>query len=125
MKKKRILVICFIVILIFIALGQSLYAADVDWDKLNEAGESGNTENVVYSVMGSVINIVTIIGAGTAIIMLVWLAIRFMNTYTPIEKAEVKRQIPIYVTGAIILFSASAIVRILYSFVTDNINSSV
>lgn len=79
--------------------------------------------NVIYSVMGTVINIVTIIGAGIGIIMLIWLAIRYMNTYHPAEKAEIKKQIPIYVTGAVILFSASTILKIIQMFVNGNINT--
>lgn len=125
MKKKRILVICLIILLFFAALGQSVYAAEVDWEKLNSSTSSGNTENTVYSVMGAVINIVTVFGVGTSIIMLIWLGIRYVNTYTPADKSDLKKQIPVYITGAIIIFSASALVKIIYSFVIANINSNV
>lgn len=83
----------------------------------------GNTSNAVYSVMGTVINIVSIAGAGIAVIMLIWLAIRYINTYHPTEKAEVKKQLPVYITGAVILFSASAILKIIQMFVEGNINN--
>lgn len=125
MKKKKILAICFIIVLIFAILGQSIYAANVDWDRLNDTTANGSTANTVYSVMGAVINITTIAGAGIAIIMLIWLAIKYINTYTPADKSDIKKQLPVYVTGAIILFSASALLKIVYSFVTENINKAV
>ena len=83
----------------------------------------GNTSNAVYSVMGTVINIVSIAGAGIAVIMLIWLAIRYINTYHPTEKEEVKKQLPVYITGAVILFGASAILKIIQMFVEGNINN--
>ena len=74
--------------------------------------------------MGAVINIVSIAGAGIAIIMLIWLAIRYVNTYHPADKAEIKKQLPVYITGAVILFAASSILKIIQMFVDTNINGA-
>ena len=74
--------------------------------------------------MRAVINIVSIAGAGIAIIMLIWLAIRYVNTYHPADKAEIKKQLPVYITGAVILFAASSILKIIQMFVDTNINGA-
>lgn len=125
MKDKRfkfIFEFVCIFLLVLIYLTQTTFAWTPDWNAV-ENHTAGNTGNAVYSVMGSVINIVSIAGAGIAIIMLIWLAIRYLNTYHPTEKAEVKKQLPVYITGAVILFSASALLKIIQMFVESNINN--
>lgn len=123
MKNKKIIFkfIC-IIIMVFICCSRAVYAWEPDWNAVQQ-DTAGNTGNVVYSVMGSVINIVSIVGAGIAIIMLIWLAIKYLNTYHPTEKAEIKKQLPVYITGAVILFSASSLLKIIQMFVEGNINN--
>lgn len=121
-KIKRILKIIFVLMIIFISTAQYAYAWTPDYNKV-ESYTAGNTGNVIYKTMGTVINIVSIAGAGIAIIMLIVLGVRYMNTTHPADKAEVKKQIPAYVTGAVILFSASAILKILQKFIEGNINT--
>lgn len=122
-KKLKAFVKCILIfIFVFLGITQNVFAWTPNWNAI-EGNTAPNTANAVYSVMGSVINIVSIVGAGIAIIMLIWLAIRYLNTYHPADKAEIKKQLPVYILGAVILFSASAILKIIQMFVEGNINN--
>ena len=88
------------------------------------ASEGAAKTTMLALLLGAVINIVSIAGAGIAIIMLIWLAIRYVNTYHPADKAEIKKQLPVYITGAVILFAASSILKIIQMFVDTNINGA-
>lgn len=121
-KLEKIFVIVCTILLIMICSCKTVFAWEPDWNAV-EGHEAGNTGNAIYSIMGAVINIASIIGAGIAIIMLIWLAIRYLNTYHPAEKAEIKKQLPMYILGAVILFGASAFLKIIQMFVDDNINN--
>ena len=122
-KLKIIFKFIFVIAICFIFTAQNAFAWTPDWDAV-ESHTAGNTGNVIYSTMGAVINIVSIAGAGIAIIMLIWLAIKYVNTYHPADKAEIKKQIPIYITGAVILFAASSILKLIQMFIESNINNA-
>lgn len=122
-KFKKGLVCFFIFVFILLTMSCNLFAWEPDYNRIESVNDSGETGNAVYTVMGTVINIVSIVGAGIAIIMLIWLAIRYINTYHPAEKAEIKKQLPAYITGAIILFSASSLLKIIQMFADGNINT--
>ncbi len=124
MKNNKLKIIFgFIFIVLFsMFTAQNVFAWTPDWDAV-ENYSAGNTGNVVYTTMGAVINIVSIAGAGIAIIMLIWLAIRYVNTYHPADKAEIKKQLPVYIMGAVILFGASSILKIIQMFIEGNINN--
>ena len=82
-----------------------------------------NTENAVYSIMGSVIRIIRVVGTGIAIIMLIVIGIKYMVA-SPEGRAEYKKTMPPYVIGAIILFAASNLVSIIQAF-ANGISSSI
>lgn len=90
--------------------------------KFDQAGNTGNTENAVSNIIGAIIKIARVIGAGVAIIMLIVLAIQYIAA-SPEGKAEIKKNSTIYIVGAIILFAASAILGIIQNFATDNIGN--
>lgn len=121
-KLKIIFGFIFISVFCFIFAAQNVFAWTPKWDAVQNYS-AGNTGNVVYTTMGAVINIVSIAGAGIAIIMLIWLAIKYVNTYHPADKAEIKKQLPVYITGAVILFGASSILKIIQIFIEGNINN--
>lgn len=86
--------------------------------------KTGNAVNTVTSVMGAVINMASIIGAGIAIIMLVVIGIQYVSKGAE-GKAEAKKDLTGYVVGAIILFGISGILKILQMFVDGNLNNIV
>jgi len=87
-------------------------------NKGNDTGISSTSQNLI----GNMITIIQVIGTGVAIIMLIWLAIKYI-TAAPNEKAEIKKTVTIYVVGAIVLFTASTILGLIKNFATSNISS--
>ncbi len=65
----------------------------------------------VSNVAGMVIYVIQIIAFTAAVIMLIFLGIKFL-TASPEGKAEVKKSAVIYVVGAILLFAATGILGI-------------
>ena len=67
--------------------------------------------NEVNTVAGWVIYIIQIIAFAAAVIMLIFVGIKFL-TASPEGKAEIKKTAVIYVVGAILLFAATGILGI-------------
>lgn len=123
MKNKKIKIIfsLVLIVLLIVACAGTVNAWTPDYDAV-EGVSAGNTENAVYSVMGSIINIISIVGVGIAIIMLIYLGV--MYTMNSVEKkAEIKKQAHSYIIGAFIIFAASAILKIIQMFIDGNVNS--
>ena len=129
--KKRFKIICVMVLfvqIIFLLQNLSLGA----WNPATEisnaggswvtgaSGKDGGLVSSTQNIVGTVINVIRIVGTGIAIIMLTYVAIKYMSA-APSEKAEIKKSVTIYVVGAIVLFSASALLGIVKSFAINNI----
>ena len=67
--------------------------------------------NDVSNIAGMVIYVIQIIAFAAAVIMLIFVGIKFL-TASPEGKAEVKKIAVIYVVGAILLFAATGILGI-------------
>lgn len=81
---------------------------------------SGTTD--VENIAGMVIYIIQIIAFAAAVIMLIFVGIKFL-TASPEGKAEIKKSAVIYVVGAILLFAATGILQIVKSL-ASNISSA-
>ncbi len=92
----------------------------LDTTQFNNHGVAGEAQTSVTNIIGAIITIVQVIGVGVAVIMLTVLAIKYISA-APSEKAEIKKSVTIYVVGAIVLFSASALLGIVKNFATNNI----
>ena len=116
MKNKvvKILSIFILSVILIFAFSQLVNAWTPDWTALDDA-DTGETGTLIYSIMATIINIVKIVGAGIAIIMLIVIGIQYMSK-SPEGKAQYKETIMPYVTGAILLFAASALVQIIQMF---------
>ena len=79
-------------------------------NKLNSA-----TTNVV----GTIVNTIRLVGTGIAIIMIIYVAIKYMSA-APSEKADFKKSATAYVVGAVVLFASTNILGILAEFATSN-----
>lgn len=121
-KVMRIISIALIAIFALMMLSQVSFAAELDPHSFTREDKSG-ASNAVTNVIGSIINIAQIIGMGVAIIMLVVLAIQYIAA-APEGKAEIKKNSTIYIVGAIILFSAAAILQIVKSFAESNVGTT-
>lgn len=61
------------------------------------------------SLLSSILGIVRIIGMTVAVVMLAVIACKYMLS-APGDRADLKKYLPIYITGAIVLFGASGLV---------------
>ena len=122
MKNKKIKIFSSLILIIMLIFANCIevYAWEPNWVAV-EGKNAENTTAVIYNVMGAAINVVTIAGAGIAIVMLIVMGIQYtMNSVE--KKAELKKQMHSYVMGAIIIFSASGLLQIIQLF-AKNINN--
>ena len=123
MKNKILKVLLIILILVvFSFIFENSIFADGDFDfKIFNGISAGRAGDTVTNVMGALVDIVAIIAAGVAIIMLIVIGVKY-TTASASGKAEVKKDITGYVTGAVILFATSGILKLLQMFIDGNIN---
>ena len=76
--------------------------------------------NSTQNVVATIVNTIRIVGTGISIIMLIYIAIKYMSA-APSEKAEFKKSATAYIVGAIVLFASSQIITIIANFATANI----
>ena len=127
-KVMRIISIALIAVIALMILSQVSFAAnnqsiaDMSTTVFTRTDQSGASD-AVTNIIGSIINIAQIVGMGVAIIMLIVLAIQYIAA-APEGKAEIKKNSTIYIVGAIILFSAAAILQIIKNFAINNVGST-
>ena len=121
-KVMKIVVALLVAVMLVTAFTQVASAANlsVDLGKFDGKTDNSGASNAVTNIIGSIIYIARIIGAGVAIIMLIVLAIKYIAA-SPEGKAEIKKNSTIYIVGAIILFAASAILGIIQRFAEINV----
>ena len=128
MKLKRCFkVICAIIILFNITFIFSNYVTAYDYKSELEAGWTKNTygtvEDNTKKIMGSLITIIRVVGVGMSIIMLMYVAIKYMSA-APEGKAEFKKSAIAFTTGAVILFATSQILAIIADFAVKNLTTT-
>lgn len=92
------------------------YNMEATWTNQGDSNVTGVAENIV----GTAITVIRIVGTGMAIIMLTYVAIKYM-TAAPSEKADFKKSATAFVVGAIVLFAATNILAVIANFATSNI----
>ncbi len=95
--------------------GGSSLNPSIDLINPDTGGKTGqNTSKIVNIIVGTI----QIIGVAAAIIMLVFLAIKYVSA-APSEKADIKKGAVIYIVGAVFLFGASVILGFVRDFITQ------
>ena len=121
MKKSKILIILILVMFfINLPINKSL-AWTPKWDQFDNVN-GGETDKAATNIVGALINIITTIGAGLAIAMLVILGIQYIVSNVT-GKAKVKESLSKYVTGAVLIFAATGILKLVQMFIDSNINN--
>lgn len=110
---KKLISILFIIIII-VALCSTIVFADTD-PVTAMSNPTTDPGSFFTTVAGKVLNVVQIIGAIAATIMIVIIAIKFM-TAAPAEKADVKKQLIGYVIGVIILVAMIGLIQMVAAF---------
>ena len=86
------------------------------------ASKPGEGADDVSNIASMVIYVIHIIAFAAAVIMLMFVGIKFL-TASPEGKAEIKKTAVIYVVGAILLFAAGGILGIVQNL-ADNISTT-
>ena len=90
-------------------------------EKFEQNQNAGRAGNTVTGIMGALINLMSTIGAGVAIIMLVVIGIQYVTKGAE-GKAEAKKDLNGYIIGAIIIFGVSGFLKLLQMFIDSNLN---
>ncbi|MCL2859497.1 MAG: hypothetical protein FWF46_02770 [Oscillospiraceae bacterium] len=110
---KKLISILMIIIILITFCSSVVFA---DTDPITAMGGAPTADNGFFTtVAGKVLNIVQIIGAVAATIMIVMIAIKFM-TASPTEKADVKKQLIGYVIGVVILVAMIGLIQMVAAF---------
>lgn len=110
--KKMIIVltICFFTIILNVSTIYAFTVSDLTGTTFSNSELSG--------VGNSLITIITTIGSVVSVIVLIILGLKYMMGSVE-EKAAYKKTLLPYVIGAALVFAASAIAGILYSFLSN------
>lgn len=114
-NKKIVMIIRILLIIVVIAsLANTVLAYDPTGWSANE-----NVSSDMEDIVGNVLGFVQILGSAIAVIMIVVLGIKYMVGSVE-EKAEYKKTMIPYAVGAICIFAASNIAKMVYDAVTSN-----
>ena len=126
-KKTNVILILICFVTVFFLLHNTVFA---EWDPKEMIDSAGTTwvkdtknEDIVkttQTVMGTAINVIRVVGTGIAIIMITYVAIKYMSA-APSEKADFKKSATALVVGAVVLFASTNILTVIANFATKNI----
>ncbi|MCI8308694.1 MAG: hypothetical protein HFJ45_00410 [Clostridia bacterium] len=120
-KIFKILILITLLGCVCFSFCQTVQAWDADFDQFDNK-DPGNSGNTVSDIVGALINVVSIISAGIAIIMLIFTGMSYIGR-GPEGKADAKKGLSSYVIGAVLLFAASGILKLLQMFIDSNVNN--
>lgn len=116
MHKKQIKMISLIMIFLFIATAtKTVFGLDPTSIVENPSTDGVNT---LYDLANAVLGIIQYVSAGAAVVATLVLAMRYMYS-APDEKAEIKKKMIPFVIGAVLVFGAVTLVKLLESFAKD------
>lgn len=123
-------IIKFVFVFLLIVMTMSILASSVSeasFDSVNVdyivegAKDTSGAGNSILNIIQSILVVVQVAATGTAVIMLIVLAIKYMGS-APSEKASIKNSAIQYIVGAVVLFSTAGILGIIRKF-SGNIKS--
>ena len=119
MTMKRIAKICTVLIIIAtIATMMSTVFAEGASDVLGNLTGNTDAASAVTTTANNIVGIVQVICYATAVIMLIYLGVKFI-TASPEAKADIKKSAIMYVIGAIIVFAAGTLLGVISNLSTN------
>lgn len=121
MKNKKGLskrIFCSILSLVVILIGNCVYAGISLPSNMSSIYSS--TDPVAKSIGGQIIWVAQIILYAVAVIIVIFAGVKYMGA-APEAKAEFKKKLIYMTTGAVILFAAGSLVRIIGGLAMNNI----
>jgi len=121
MKKTLKMIVTALIMLSIIAVTTSVFADDAT--KYDPSGwQSASTDKIetsgITAWVGSIMNVVAIVGSGIAVIALIILGVKYMMGSVE-EKAEYKKTLMPYFIGALFVFGASVLVGFISGILTS------
>ncbi len=123
MTMKRIAKILIVLIIIAtIATMMSTVFAEGASEVLGKLTGDTKAATAVTATANNIIGIVQVICYAAAVIMLIYLGVKFI-TASPEGKAEIKKSAIIYVIGAVIVFAAGALLGVISNLSTNVVST--
>ena len=111
---KKAGAILLIVLMVMFALNTYVMALDPEQIAGQLTGSSSGAQTSVTNIGNQIIGVITTIGVVVAVVVLLVLGIKYMMGSAS-EKAEYKKTMIPYLVGAILIFGASAITKVVVS----------
>ena len=119
MKKISKMISILLIVMMLISMGTTVFAAVSGVDSpATLQGESVSGTSQITKIGNQIITILTIVGVVASVIVLIVLGIKYMMGSAE-EKAEYKKTMMPYIVGAALVFAASALAGMLYSFLSQ------
>lgn len=112
-SKKIVKIISVLMIIATIACAVSMVFANIEIPSATSEATTGLT-----APAGKILGVVTYVCYAAAVIMLVVLGIKFISA-APDAKAEIKKSAVIYLVGALLVFAAGALLKIIQNVATS------
>lgn len=119
---KTIKIVTFLTVAIMLVMTMSTVFAGntnakvgTDPSTFNGQGDKIDTTGIT-AWSNSIINVVSIVGSAAAIIILIILGVKYMMGSAE-EKAEYKKTLLPYIIGAVFVFGASVLTKVIYDFI--------
>ena len=120
MKKLSKMISILLIIMMLISFGTTVLAAAVEGveSPATMTGKAVPGTAQITSIGNQIITILTVVGVVASVIVLIVLGIKYMMGSAE-EKVEYKKTMMPYIIGAALVFAASALAGMLYSFLSN------
>lgn len=126
-KVLSLILIAFIVFSFVYEVSAAMNRMISPWSSTTQFDDkhaSDNLRKVVQTPLGVILSIVRIVAVVIAVCMLLWSAIRYMAPNLSLfgkalDQAEVKRDIPRFIIGSILLFGTSGLLTFIQYVIED------
>ena len=115
---KRVGIILTIVLMLVFAFNTYAMAMDPEQIAGELTGSDSQANDSVTDISNQIIGVVTTVGVAVALIVLLILGIKYMMGSAS-EKAEYKKTMIPYLIGAVLIFGASAITKVVIALGTS------
>ncbi len=108
---KKVGIVLVVALAVLIVLNTQVMAVDAESIAGQLTGSASSAQGSVTNVGNQIIGIITTVGVVVAVVVLLVLGIKYMMG-SAAEKAEYKKTMIPYLVGAVLIFGASAITKV-------------
>ena len=112
--KKNIVIVLILTMILLVIFPLTINAAQINPDDYETSGPSASDVKGMYKFGGSVAGVIQIVGTIVSVGVMMILGIRYMVASAD-EKAEYRERMLPYFIGAVLLFGASNIVKVIFN----------